>query len=52
MDQDNLVIKLCLRGTETEFKCEIDKVHAFYQQAWEVAQDDFDACVAAHYVAR
>jgi hypothetical protein len=25
---------------------------ALYQQAWEVAQDDFEACIAAHYVAR
>ena len=23
-----------------------------YRQAWEIATDDYDACIAAHYVAR
>ena len=25
---------------------------ALYMQAWEAAQDDYEACIAAHYVAR
>ena len=52
MDLDNPVIQLCVAGTQAEFRGEIEEARAFYQQAWEAAQDDFDACVAAHYVAR
>ncbi len=25
---------------------------SLYQKAWEAAQDDYEACIAAHYVAR
>jgi tetratricopeptide (TPR) repeat protein len=49
---DNLVIQLCVEGTQAEFRGEIEVARALYQQAWEVAQDDFEACIAAHYVAR
>ena len=52
MDLNNPVIKLCVAGTQAEFKGQIDEARALYQQAWEAAQDDFDACIAAHYVAR
>jgi tetratricopeptide (TPR) repeat protein len=52
MDLDNPVIQLCIKGTEAEFKGQLDTAHAFYFQAWEIAHDDFDACIAAHYVAR
>ena len=52
MDLSNPVIQLCLAGTQAEFKGRLDTARAAYRQAWEVAQDDYDACVAAHYVAR
>ena len=52
MDLDNPVIKLCIAGSQAEFQGQIEQARAFYQQAWEVAQDDYDACIAAHYVAR
>ncbi len=52
MNHDNPVIKLCIEGTQAEFQGEIDKARALYQKAWEAAQDDYDACIAAHYVAR
>ena len=52
MDLNNPVIKLCIAGTEAEFKGQIDEARSLYQQAWAAAQDDFDTCVAAHYVAR
>jgi hypothetical protein len=51
MDLDNPVIQLCVAGTQAEFRGEIEEARAFYQQAWEAAQDDFEACIAAHYVA-
>jgi tetratricopeptide (TPR) repeat protein len=52
MDLSNPVIQLCIEGTQAEFLGQIDKARSLYQQAWGVAQDDFDACVAAHYMAR
>jgi hypothetical protein len=52
MDLDNPVIQLCIKGTQAEFKGQPDVAHAFYLEAWEMAQDDFEACIAAHYVAR
>lgn len=52
MDLDDPVIKLCAEGTRAEFEGRIDDARRFYGQAWEAAQDDYGACVAAHYVAR
>ncbi len=52
MNPNNPVVKLCVEGTQAEFKGRIDEAKALYRQAWEAAQDDFEACVAAHYVAR
>ncbi len=52
MNVENLVVQLCVRGTQAEFEGKPDQARALYRQAWELAQDDFEACVAAHYVAR
>ncbi|MFL7892261.1 MAG: hypothetical protein ACK2UM_15890 [Anaerolineales bacterium] len=51
MDLNNPVIKLCVEGTRAEFQGQIDEARACYQKAWESAQDDYEACVAAHYMA-
>ena len=29
-----------------------ERAEKLYRQAWEIAKDDYDACIAAHYVAR
>lgn len=52
MDLNNPVIQLCMEGTRAEFEQRIDEAHIHYQQAWAARQDDYDACIAAHYVAR
>jgi tetratricopeptide (TPR) repeat protein len=52
MNPDNPVIKLCIEGTQAEFHGLIDQARSLYQKAWAAAQDDYDACIAAHYVAR
>jgi tetratricopeptide (TPR) repeat protein len=52
MELDNPVVKLCLEGTRAEFDGRIEDACAFYAQAWQMAQDDYDMCVAAHYMAR
>lgn len=51
MDLDNPVIKLCLEGTQAEFQGQIEQARSFYQKAWEAIQNDYEACIAAHYVA-
>jgi tetratricopeptide (TPR) repeat protein len=52
MDLNNPVVQLCAEGTQAEFDGRIDDAKALYWRAWESARDDFEACVAAHYVAR
>jgi hypothetical protein len=52
MDLNNPVIKLCIEGTRAEFEGRTDDARILYSQAWEARKDDYDACVAAHYVAR
>jgi tetratricopeptide (TPR) repeat protein len=52
MDIHNPVIQLCLAGARAEFEHRPDAARSLYQQAWEARLDDYDACVAAHYVAR
>ncbi len=49
---DNPVIRLCIEGTQAEFAGKPGEASRLYWQAWESAKDDFEACVAAHYVAR
>ncbi len=52
MNLDNPVVRLCIEGTQAEFQGQIEKARSLYQKAWEMVQDDYDACIAAHYVAR
>lgn len=52
MNPDNPVVKLCIAGTQAEFNGRIDEARALYRQAWQTAQDDYEACIAAHYLAR
>jgi tetratricopeptide (TPR) repeat protein len=52
MDPNNPVVKLCARGIEVEMKGRRDEARSLFLQAWELRQDDVDACIAAHYVAR
>jgi hypothetical protein len=52
MDINNPVIQLCMDGTRAEFENRIEDARILYQQAWEARTDDYDACIAAHYVAR
>ena len=51
MDENNPVVKLCIEGTQAEFAGDPEKARALYRSAWEAASNDFEACVAAHYVA-
>jgi hypothetical protein len=52
MDLNNPVILLCSEGTRAEFEGRIDDAGKLYSQAWESARNDYEACIAAHYMAR
>ena len=52
MDLNNPVIQLCMEGTRAEFEQRLEEARLLYRQAWEARTDDYDACIAAHYVAR
>jgi hypothetical protein len=52
MDPNNPVVKLCVEGMRAEGEGRFADARKLFQQAWASRQDDLDACVAAHYVAR
>lgn len=52
MDLNDPGIKLCIAGTQAEFEGRIEEARSLYEQAWQAAQDDYQACIAAHYLAR
>jgi hypothetical protein len=52
MDINNSIVQLSLQGMRVEFEHRVEDARAFYGQAWDVRTDDYDACIAAHYVAR
>ena len=52
MDPNNPVVKLCVEGMQAESEGRRDDARLLFEQAWEASTNDFDACMAAHYMAR
>lgn len=52
MDPDNPVIALCARGMAAESEGRPEEAASLFLEAWQAAADDYEACVAAHYLAR
>jgi hypothetical protein len=52
MDLNNPIIQLCMEGSRAEFEHRINDARLLYDQAWRNHKDDYEACIAAHYVAR
>lgn len=52
MDPNDPVVRLCAEGMQAEAAGRPDDARALFERAWAARRDDFDACVAAHYVAR
>ena len=52
MDIKNPIIQLCLEGSRAEFERRLDDARLLYQRAWDARTDDYEACIAAHYLAR
>ncbi|MDO3641850.1 hypothetical protein [Mucilaginibacter sp. L3T2-6] len=51
-DPNNSVVKLCAEGMQAEAEGNIEHAHGLFQQAWDIAENDFEAFTAAHYLAR
>jgi hypothetical protein len=52
MDPNHPVVKLCIEGMQAEAAGRYADARNLFLKAWEARSDDYDACIAAHYVAR
>ena len=52
IDPENPVVKLCAAGIAAEMAGRRDGAAKLYQSAWDARTNEFEACIAAHYVAR
>jgi len=52
MEPDNAVVNLCAAGMAAEAAGRGADAKALFEQAWIASRDNYEACVAAHYVAR
>jgi len=52
VESENPVVALCVLGTQAEYAGRLEEARDLYRQAWDAARNDYDACVAAHYMAR
>ena len=52
MDPNNPIVKLCVAGMRAEGENRFEEARQLFTQAWETSTDDFEACIAAHYLAR
>ena len=52
IDPENPVVRLCAAGMQAEFARQPDEARRLFEQAWGAAADDYEACIAAHYLAR
>lgn len=52
MNPENPVVKLCVQGMEQESQGNLEGASRLFLSAWSQSTDDFERCIAAHYVAR
>jgi tetratricopeptide (TPR) repeat protein len=52
MDPNNPIVKLCVAGMRAEGENRFEEARLLFTQAWESSTDDFEACIAAHFLAR
>lgn len=52
MDPELPVVRLCVEGMQAEVEGRAEAALVLFQRAWDIAADDYEACIAAHYVAR
>jgi len=52
MDANNPVVRLCAEGMQAESEGRVAEARTLFERTWEASTDDYEACIAAHYVAR
>jgi hypothetical protein len=52
VDPENPIVRLCVQGMECESSGRLDEASRLFMSAWSQCTDDFERCIAAHYVAR
>ncbi|MGG7572638.1 hypothetical protein [Streptomyces sirii] len=52
MDPELPVVRLCVEGMQAEAEGDGEAALGLFQRAWDIAADDYEACIAAHYLAR
>ena len=52
MDKNNAIIKLFHKGMQEECVGSISSAQELFVQAWDEASNDWEKCIAAHFVAR
>lgn len=51
-DPNNKIVQLCTEGMNAAATGQPDTAHHLFRQAWDLADNDFDALTAAHFLAR
>ena len=52
MDITNQVIQLCIEGMKAEGRDDPQQALKCFMQAWDIHEDEYEACISAHYIAR
>ena len=52
MEPNNPVITLCIEGIWAELEDRPEDALRCYKRAWDSRSDEYEACIAAHYLAR
>jgi hypothetical protein len=52
MDAGNPIVMLCSQGMQAEAQGDNDTARVLFEQAWGSAADDYERCIASHYLAR
>ncbi|MFG2284739.1 hypothetical protein ACGFOU_01445 [Streptomyces sp. NPDC048595] len=52
MDSELPVVRWCVEGMQAEAEGDAEAALGHFQRAWDIAADDYEACIAAHYLAR
>jgi tetratricopeptide (TPR) repeat protein len=52
LDPDNTVVRFCIEGMQAEAEGKSKEARTLFEQAWAAHSDDYEACVAAHFLAR
>lgn len=52
IDPNHPIVRLCVQGMRAEGEGRLAEARRLFTRAWETSTDDFEACIAAHYLAR